>query len=353
MALVGSVLLALVVLGSPLVSRAARGATTATRDRTGPAQAQFLTPRPIEPVAAAVRLARERAPIPATLNPSTPAGVGAAVASGCLPSFGPGTTYQLCSLGAVHAAHTVVLLGDSHASMWTPAFVQAAVRLDFRLVPLAKPGCALWALHENRPGWPCLSWWRGVLRELAKLRPSATVVSFLTGNYTLAQAGLAARLVERVMQAVPHPVLLADPPSDDWYVDNVPTPSQCMSAAGANLGRCALHVTPAIRASLTSIQAMVDRHGYPAIPTLQWFCDQGICPTVIDGTVTSEDGNHVTPQYARLLAPRLTQRLRPVLRALWNAERDGTSGQSRRIAADRLPAASTVRSTEASRSAGA
>jgi hypothetical protein len=288
--------------------------------RTQPALGELFDQRPVVPVLAAAALARAGAPIPSVLDPASAAGVGQAIAPACLPAFGPGLSYQLCGFGDVQAHHTVVLLGDSHASMWTPAFVQAATRLGFRLVPLAKPGCALWALHENRPGWPCLSWWRGVLRVLARLHPSATIVSFLTGNYTVSQAGLAARLVARVMRAVPHPVLLADPPSDDWYVDNVPTPAQCMAAAGANLGRCALHLTPAIRASLQSIQAVVLSHHYPAIPTLQWFCDGDLCPTVIGGIVTSEDGNHITPQYAQALAPRLTNRLRPILADLWRAE---------------------------------
>ncbi|WP_249018709.1 SGNH hydrolase domain-containing protein [Conexibacter sp. S30A1] len=272
------------------------------------------------PVVAAAALARAGAPIPTVLDPATAAGAGQPIASACLPAFGSGLSYQLCSLGDVQARHTVVLLGDSHASMWTPAFVRAARRLGFRLVPLAKPGCALWALHENRPGWPCLSWWRGVLGVIARLRPSATIVSFLTDNYTVAQAGLAARLVARVMRAVPHPVLLADAPSDDWYVNNVPTPAQCMAAPGANLARCALHLTPAIRASLQRIQAMVVSHGYPAIPTLQWFCEGDLCPTVIGGIVTSEDGNHITPQYAQALGPRLANRLRPILAELWRAE---------------------------------
>jgi hypothetical protein len=306
------------VAGSPLV--AASLARPAASSRTHPALGELFDQRPVAPVVAAAALARAGAPIPTVLDPATAAGAGQPIASACLPAFGSGLSYQLCSLGDVQARHTVVLLGDSHASMWTPAFVRAARRLGFRLVPLAKPGCALWALHENRPGWPCLSWWRGVLGVIARLRPSATIVSFLTDNYTVAQAGLAARLVARVMRAVPHPVLLADAPSDDWYVNNVPTPAQCMAAPGANLARCALHLTPAIRASLQRIQAMVVSHGYPAIPTLQWFCEGDLCPTVIGGIVTSEDGNHITPQYAQALGPRLANRLRPILAELWRAE---------------------------------
>jgi hypothetical protein len=313
-------LLCVGVAGAGLSFAASSQARPVARSRKPPPAGELFDQRPVAPVVAAAALARAGAPIPAVLDPASPAGVGQAIASACLPTFGSGLRYQLCSLGSLHARHTVVLLGDSHASMWTPAFVYAAIHLDFRLVPLAKPGCALWALHVNRPGWPCLSWWRGVLGELAKLRPSATIVSFLTGNYTVAQAPLAERLVARVMRAVPHPVLLADPPSDDWYVDNVPTPAQCMAAPGATLGRCALHLTPAIRATLERIQALVVRHGYPAIPTLQWFCDGDLCPTVVAGIVTSEDGNHLTPQYAQALAPRLTDRLRPILHALWRSQ---------------------------------
>lgn len=156
---------------------------------------------------------------------------------------------------------------------------------------------------------------------LRRLRPSVTLVSFLTGNYPLGQARYAADALERVLRAVPHPLLLTDPPSDDWYPPSaVPTPAQCMNATGATLGRCALRLTPAIRASLVQIQAMVNRDAFPAIPTLQWFCASEICPTVIAGTVTSEDGNHITPQYARLLAPRMAGQLSPILRRIWRRE---------------------------------
>ena len=276
--------------------------------------AQLLTDVPIRPVALAVAQARRRAPIPKSLRPGSASPVG----SNCLPSFGPGTKFNICSLGDARSRHLVVLLGDSHAAMWIPGFVTAATELDVRLVPLAKPGCAMWALHANRHGWPCLTWWREALAAIRRLHPSATVVSFMTGNYKVAQANVAANEVQSVLQAVPHPIVLADPPSDEWYVNKLPSPEQCMSSRGANIGRCALHVTPDMTASLTQIQSMLDRDGYPAIPTLQWFCAEGICPTVIDRTVTTEDGNHITPQYAQLLGTRLAGRLGPILKQLWS-----------------------------------
>lgn len=309
---VGAALLTVTLLAAIVVGRA--GASPALH-------ARLLGERPITPVRQAVTQARAGRPIPQALNPASPDAAGPDVASACLPAFGPGTTYELCTLGAVHSRHLVVLLGDSHASMWIPGLVEVATRLDFRLVPLAKPGCALWALHRDRPGWPCRTWWLGALRVLRRLHPAVTLVSFLTGNYTVAQAPFVAGALQRVLRAVPHPVLLADPPSDDWYTPTVPAPSECMSSAGATIGACALRLTPAIRASLVQIQAMLERDRYPAIPTLQWFCAAGICPTVIDGTVTSEDGNHITPEYAQFLAPRLATRLAPVLARIWDARR--------------------------------
>lgn len=204
--------------------------------------------------------------------------------------------------------------------MWLPAFVAAAKQLAFALVPLTKPGCAIWAIHENRPGWPCLSWYRSALRNIASIHPSATVVSFMTANYTVAQASVAAAVLQRVLRAVPHPVLLADTPSENWYGQGGASPGKCLSSPGASQGTCAMPEVAQVRATLTHIQAMVNRDGYPAIPTLQWFCADRICPAVIDHTPTTEDGNHITAQYARLLASRLTNRLRPILTWLWRTQ---------------------------------
>ena len=297
---------------------AAAANAAAAQQRFGPSN--LLSPVPIPSVRGAAAQALAQAPLPAQVTPAATEPVSAYVPLRCVPTFGAGTAYDVCHLGAVHSRRLVVLLGDSHAWMWIPGFAAAAKELGFDLVPLTKPGCAVWAVHVNRPGWPCLTWYRGVLRTIARLRPSATVVSFMTSNFNLSQASSAATYVQRVLDAVPHPVLLADPPSDDWYTNTVPTPAQCMATPGANQGTCALRETAPIRASLTQIQAMVNRDGYAAIPTLQWFCAAGTCPSVIDDTVTSEDGSHITAAYAKLLAPRLANQLRPILRRLWRSE---------------------------------
>jgi hypothetical protein len=48
---------------------------------------------------------------------------------------------------------------------------------------------------------------------------------------------------------------------------------------------------------------------HPSIPTLQWFCADSICPSVINNTLTTHDGDHLTMEWsadlARLLAPEM------------------------------------------------
>ena len=35
---------------------------------------------------------------------------------------------------------------------------------------------------------------------------------------------------------------------------------------------------------------------HPVIPSLQWFCADGICPMVINHTLTTRDGDHMTKE---------------------------------------------------------
>jgi hypothetical protein len=52
---------------------------------------------------------------------------------------------------------------------------------------------------------------------------------------------------------------------------------------------------------------------HPAIPTLQWFCADGICPMVIGDTLATRDRDHMTKQFSTALAPLLSLELTPIL----------------------------------------
>jgi hypothetical protein len=64
------------------------------------------------------------------------------------------------------------------------------------------------------------------------------------------------------------------------------------------------------------MQVMTAETHHPAIPTLQWFCGDGICPMVINQTLVSRDKDHMTQQYSSELAPLLDAEVDRVLAVL-------------------------------------
>jgi hypothetical protein len=67
---------------------------------------------------------------------------------------------------------------------------------------------------------------------------------------------------------------------------------------------------------MKAVAHMTTQTGHPAIPTLQWFCADGICPMVINNTITTRDTGHLTIDYSTELAPLLGLELKPIL-ARW------------------------------------
>jgi hypothetical protein len=327
------IVLALVLESTDAFAASAHPGAAASRLRPAigqPAPHSLLDSKPIAAVAQAVRAVRVHAPLPAPLSPSSISATapGLYVPFRCVPQFGPGTTFDMCALGDVASRHVVALIGDSHAWMWIPGLSRAASILHFELIPVTKPGCLLVNLHENRPGWPCRTWYLSALRIVRRLHPSATIASFMTSNLDAGEASFAATELHSVLKAVPHGVLIADPPNYNVFSEGFTTPGSCLSSAGATQATCAIQQPAAMDASLGAIQAMARRYRYPAVPTLQWFCADGTCPVVIDGTVTTEDGSHITDQYSTLLAPLLADDLRPILGGLWLRETRPPTGMT-------------------------
>ena len=53
-----------------------------------------------------------------------------------------------------------------------------------------------------------------------------------------------------------------------------------------------------------------------SIPTLQWFCADGVCPSVVNHTLTTHDGDHLTMEYSADLSPLLAPEMRRILARL-------------------------------------
>jgi peptidoglycan/LPS O-acetylase OafA/YrhL len=272
--------------------------------------------KPIPKVAVAVDSAQLHAKLPRAIVPSMQqlqkenSYIGYDMPRDCQPGFGPGTTSKICHLGDSSSSKVVAVIGDSHAGMWMPALIADARQQHFAVVPLNKPGCVLDAIHKNLKGWPCANWYRWALAQDRKLHPLATIVAFQLTPAMEQRRSATTGALQSVLAQVRSGVLLADPPGQDQQ------PSACISQTGANLGQCAAHVPSGYVPLMHSLSAMLTRTHHPGIPTMQWFCASGVCPMVIDNTLTTRDESHLTMQYSTDLAPLMGDVLKPILARL-------------------------------------
>jgi SGNH domain (fused to AT3 domains) len=261
----------------------------------------------IPAVATAAQSAKRNAPLPEGIVPSAQeleqenATGGGIVPSDCLPAFGSGDRTS---------SRVMVVLGDSQAGTWMPALVGFARAQHLAVVPLAKPGCFVSRVHTDLPGWPCASWYRWALAHDKALHPVATIVMFLLSAPLQEHPGRTVSDMQSVLSQVTNGVLLADQPSQNQQ------PDVCIYKSGANMGRCSARVPSTYVPLMKAMGRMTTFAHHPVIPTMQWFCADGICPMVVGDVLTVRDLDHMTKQYSSALAPLLSLELSPILARL-------------------------------------
>jgi peptidoglycan/LPS O-acetylase OafA/YrhL len=299
-------------------TRAHVKALAAANGQTDPTN--LWSARPLPQVVTAADAVKRNAPLPKAFVPSMAnlerenTHISYDIPTGCEPSFGSGVTSTICHLGDSSSKQVVAVFGDSHAQMWTPALIAAGRRLGFALVLMVKPGCLLGRLNNTIPGWPCGSWYQWALKQLKALHPVATIVSFRLGHALQKHPRSTVAKMRRVMTSVPNAVYLADFPDD-----SLPKPALCITKGGATMRSCSAHESSRYRPLMQDLSNLANQLHDPAIPTIQWFCADEICPTIIDHTLVTHDGDHLTMEYSADLGTLLMHELQPILDARMDA----------------------------------
>lgn len=274
---------------------------------------ELWDPNRLPQVAAAAHNVTRNAALPRAIVPSMATleqentSISYGIPAGCDPGFGPVTTSNLCPLGDTSSTRVVAVFGDSHAQMWTPALIEAGEAQGFAVVPIVKPGCLLNFLNSGLPGWPCGIWYQWALQQLKTLNPIATIVSFKIGNSLLHNASLTITDLRQVMTSVPNPIYLSASP------DVLPKPAECLIKPGATMRTCSAAESRLYPTVMRDIANMAYQLHDAALPTIQWFCANRICPMIIEHTLVTRDGDHLTMEYSADLGPFLGQELQPIL----------------------------------------
>jgi peptidoglycan/LPS O-acetylase OafA/YrhL len=234
---------------------------------------------------------------------------------GCHQRY-PDTAVPPCVYGSPSGARTLVLMGDSHAATWFPAFDDLAQDRGWRLVNLTKHACPVasvrvWSEQLRRTYRECSAWRRAALERIAQEKPDLVVVTGRT-DYTVLKgaARLGAEESASVLSAASARTYRAlDSVAGSVLVlrDNpmlTSDPVECLARHLDDPGACTTPLAGTVPVPGTE-RSSAETAGVDYLDTRPVYCVDESCPAVIGGVAVYRDDQHVGATYARTLVPFL------------------------------------------------
>ena len=212
------------------------------------------------------------------------------------------TAGPICHFGSTASRRLLIVFGDSHAQMWMTPLIAYGASHGWDLIPLIKVGCQAYAAVGPDATGSCAQWYAWALNELRLLKPDAIVFS---ESYTFYEGQEEASLNTQI------DALRALSPRVAVF-ENTPllksNPIDCLLAPNATLGSCTVSATN-LAANHNAVRSLTQADGVSYLPTLQWFCYDNLCPTVIGNIIAYTDAGHISNTYANYLSVPLAKEL--------------------------------------------
>jgi peptidoglycan/LPS O-acetylase OafA/YrhL len=270
-------------------------------------------------VKASVNAAEQGAEIPANLKPSLLDLETDIPDLGKCQYFEINNDRPLCPRGDPNGDKTLVLIGDSHARQWVPALDVLSKRYGYTAYYLIREGCPSsdvtpWMVHGG-PSTDCEAFQDWARQQVAELKPDVVVlgseanrrgftsddgklVDDVPTMATMYRDGMQ-REIEALSPNAGRVVLIGDPPAV------VEHPGRCLSERDATLKSC---LSKEDQESLTFIDALrqaAHNEDIEFVETASWFCDKGLCPSVVGDYIAHRDRTHISQSYAGYLTDEL------------------------------------------------
>ena len=270
-------------------------------------------------VQASVKAAQNDFEIPADLKPSL-LDLGTDIPDlGECQYFEINSDRPLCPRGDTEGDKTLVLIGDSHARQWVPALDNLAKRYGYTAYFLIREGCPSadvtpWMVHGG-PSTDCEAFQEWARDQVEEMQPDVVLlgseanrrgftsddgeqvddVPTMTEMY---QEGME-RQIDYLAPNTQRVIVIGDPPAVTVH------PGRCLSERDASLKTC---LSKEDKVSLVFIDALRQAalaKGVEFVETAAWFCDEGLCPSVVGQYIAHRDRTHISQTYAGYLTDEL------------------------------------------------
>ena len=217
---------------------------------------------------------------------------------------------KLCPHG--DGERTLVVIGDSHARAWIPAFNRIIDVGDWTAYYLVKPQCTaahvtIASLDNDAPFTDCSDFQDWVVDEVSALHPELVVVASSPPVNGVFEGDRRMTSVEGIVPILRQGyddlfLTLREHADQVALVRDVPKspddPATCLSSGSPSLGDCMFE--PVERSTLLGDVAVESARasGIQVVDPTPWLCYQGECPIVIGGTLSYRDTDHITTEYA-------------------------------------------------------
>jgi hypothetical protein len=223
-----------------------------------------------------------------------------------------------CVFGDPHGAHTAVLVGDSHADMWLPAFARAGREKHWKIVDWTKSSCPVAQITVfnsalNRTYTECNTWRTQVLARIARLAPDLVFVAdsenVVNGDVSDTRWSDATLTTLRTLRETTKAkvTLLQDVPVPG---DDLPS---CVAAHLDSVRDCTFSTKKAYSFPNRhrTLAVAAKQQGFAVVEPRSWICTDERCPAIVGNLLVYRDDTHLTATFSGWLAPRVEPLLTP------------------------------------------
>ena len=211
-------------------------------------------------------------------------------------------TATTCVYGKTTSTKTIVLYGNSHARMWLPSIIPAAITNNLKIVLLGLNGCPVVDINLTGSNYAgCNQNRTQVFAVINALHPKAVLLADRTVGslFTVKQwqAGMSAT-IHAIKPSGAHVVIIGDIQQFNA------SPPECLAAYPTNVqAKCSIpNPNPKLKglepAELAAAIAAKDLYVNP----VHWLCTATKCSPVIGDFIAYWGADHVSVTYARYLS---------------------------------------------------